>query len=90
MPLDHPNDPDRQIGEVFRRLSSLRDAFGDASLSRCVSAVLVTLGASALAEAEQRAGALAKPTGARQGDIRVTPWSQRTGSEPFDESIGPS
>lgn len=90
MSLDNPHDPDRQIGEIFQKLSALRVACGEAALTRCVSAVLVTLGASAMAEAERRAHALAEPAGARPRDVRVTAWAQRKDSEPFDESIGPS
>ena len=89
MHLDHPHDPDRQIGEVFRRLSSLRETCGEAAVSRCVSALLVTLGASAMAEAERQAAALAEPAGPRPGDVRVTAWAQRTTADPFDESIEP-
>ena len=86
MLLDHPNDPDRQVGEIFRRLSSLREACGEAALTRCVAAVLVTLGASAMAEAEIRARALTEPTGPRPRDVRVTAWAQRTTADPFDRA----
>lgn len=89
MHLDNLNDPDRQIGEIFRRLSSLREACGEAALSRCVTAVLVTLGASALAEAERRARTLAERTCPVTPGVRVTSWAQRKSAEPFDESIEP-
>ena len=49
MNLHEPNlshDPDRQVGEVFRRLSSLKE-LGEDAFERAVRAVLVTLGRAA-------------------------------------------
>ena len=85
------HDPASQVGEIFKRLASARDALGEPSFGRVVSAVLIALAAATLVEAERHAKALAERTGgARPTDVRVTAWNQRKGGEPLDESIGPS
>lgn len=73
------HDPDRQVGEVFRRLSSLK-ALGEDAFARAVQAVLVALGRAAHEEGERRARALAEmTTGPRPGDVRVTAHARRIG-----------
>lgn len=81
MNLHEPNlshDPDRQVGEVFRRLSSLKE-LGEDAFERAVRAVLVTLGRAAHEEGERRAERLAECTAPRSGDVRVSAHAQRRG-----------
>ncbi|KQO76362.1 hypothetical protein [Methylobacterium sp. Leaf88] len=81
MNLHDPNlshDPDRQVGEVFRRLSSLKE-LGEEAFERAVRAVLVTLGRAAHEEGERRARRLAERTAPRSGDVRVTAHARRHG-----------
>ena len=81
MNLHEPNlshDPDRQVGEVFRRLSSLKE-LGEEAFERAVRAVLVTLGRAAHEEGERRARRLAERTAPRSGDVRVTAHARRRG-----------
>jgi len=84
------NDPDRLVGEIFDGLATCRAEMGRASLQRITAAVRVALSAAVLSEAERHAAHLAERTGGpRPGDVRVPAWTQRTGAEPFDESIEP-
>lgn len=81
MNLHEPNlshDPDRQVGEVFRRLSSLKE-LGEDAFERAVRAVLVTLGRAAHEEGERRARRLAERTAPRSTDVRVTAQARRRG-----------
>ncbi|GAA0282549.1 hypothetical protein LNAOJCKE_1476 [Methylorubrum aminovorans] len=81
MNLHDPNlshDPDRQVGEVFRRLSAMKSLNEDA-FDRVVSAVLVALGRAAHEEGERRARALAERTAPRATEVRVTAHARRTG-----------
>ena len=72
------HDPDRQVGEVFRRLSALKSLSEDA-FDRAVRAVLVALGRAAHDEGERRARALAERTHAKPTDVRVTAYARRIG-----------
>ncbi|MET3414577.1 hypothetical protein [Methylobacterium sp. 1030] len=84
------HDPDRIVGQIFEQLATCRAEMGRASLCRVASALRVALGAAVLSEAERHAEHLAERTGGpRPGDARVMSWTQRTGAEPFDESIEP-
>lgn len=82
-----PNrDPDRLVGEVFKRLSALR-ALGidEASFSRAVHAALIALGRAAHDEGERRARALAERAAPERKDVRVTAHARRTGDpDTFD------
>lgn len=75
------HDPDRQVGEVFRRLSAMRSLNEDA-FARVVHAVLVALGRAAHEEGERRARTLAERTAPRAGDARVTAYAQRRRPDP--------
>ncbi|MEL6060207.1 MULTISPECIES: hypothetical protein [unclassified Methylobacterium] len=83
MNLHDPNlsyDPDRLVGELFRRLSSLKGLGIDGGgFSRAVQAALVALGRAAHEEGERRARALAERTGPRPTDVRVTAHARRVG-----------
>ncbi|CAO4145439.1 hypothetical protein LPLAFNJD_LOCUS1941 [Methylorubrum aminovorans] len=89
MNLHEPNlshDPDRQVGEVFRRLSSLKE-LGEDAFERAVRAVLVTLGRAAHEEGERRARRLAERTAPQSGDVRVTAHARRRGDpDGFDNA----
>ncbi len=82
MNLHDPNlqthDPDRQIGDVFRRLSSLK-SLHEEGFGRVVHAVLVALGRAAHEEGERRARRLAERTAPRSTDVRVTAHARRRG-----------
>lgn len=85
------HDPERIVGEIFERLATCQAEMGRASLHRVAAAVRQALGAAVLNEAERNAASLAERTGTpRSTDVRLTPWGQRSGSDPLDESIGPS
>ena len=90
MSLDNPHDPDRQIGEIFQKLSALRVACGEAALTRCVSAVLVTLGASAMPRPSDGPTPLRNRPAPARATSASRPGRSARDSEPFDESIGPS
>ncbi|MCF6949736.1 hypothetical protein L4M90_28690, partial [Klebsiella pneumoniae] len=75
------HDPDRQIGEVFRRLSSMK-SLHEEGFARVVHAVLVALGRAAHEEGERRARTLAERTAPRSGDVRVTAYAQRRRPDP--------
>ena len=72
----HPVTADTQLGEVIRRLFQMR-ALGDGAFSRAIQAVLVTLGRSALEEAELQAAAPAMRVAPDASGVRVTPWGLR-------------
>lgn len=72
------HDPDRQVGEVFRRLSAMKSLNED-GFARVVHAVLVALGRAAHDEGERRARALAERTHAKPTDVRVTAYARRVG-----------
>lgn len=75
-----PHDPDRLVGELFRRLSSLRSlGINEDAFSRAVQAALVALGRAAHEEGERRARRLAERTAPRSGDVRVTAHARRRG-----------
>lgn len=82
MNIHDPNlpthDPDRQIGEVFRRLSSVK-ALNEDGFARVVHAVLVALGRAAHEEGERRARRLAERTAPCSTDVRVTAHARRRG-----------
>lgn len=73
-------DPDRLLGEVFRRLSLMRAELGEYAFARAVQAVLAALGGAALEEAERRARTLRDRTTLSSADVRVTAAAAR----PFD------
>lgn len=59
MPTEPQHDPDRGMGEVFTRVARVRASLGEPVYARAVKALLLTLGAIALEEAERRAKSLA-------------------------------
>lgn len=71
----HSHDPDRQVGEIFRRLSSMRFQFGEDAFERVTKAVFQALGAAAMAEAERHAAYIRHRAGFRPGDygLDLTP-----------------
>ena len=77
---DLPHDPDRLVGELFRRLSALKSlGIDEATFARVVHAALVALGRAAQEEGERRARVLAEFTGPKPTDIRVTAHARRLG-----------
>jgi hypothetical protein len=77
---DLSNDPDRLVGELFRRLSALKGlGIDEGAFSRAVHAALIALGRAAQEEGERRAKALAELTGPRPTDVRVTAHARRIG-----------
>lgn len=74
-----PQDPDSQIGLIFKRLAGIYGSCGEPGLETAVRATLVALGRVALEEGERRARALSERTSPRPGDVRVTAQARRTG-----------
>lgn len=83
------NPSDNMLGLLFSRIFHLRTELGEQAYERSLRALLVALGASALAEAERLARAFEGRTGRRPTDLHATPWTRRTTGEPLDESIEP-
>lgn len=84
----HHATADTQLGEVIRRLFQMR-ALGEGAFSRAIQAVLVTLGRSALEEAELQASVTTGRAMQNGAGVRVTPWGLRRPhdtSEPGDRS----
>jgi hypothetical protein len=80
-----PSDPDRLVGEVFRRMSSLRQVVGDGlAFERSVRAVLAALGRAALDEAELRAASLAERIAPPPPGMRVSSTARRVEFDGFD------
>ncbi|MBD8907194.1 hypothetical protein [Methylorubrum zatmanii] len=80
----YASDPDSLLGILFRRICVLRTELGEAAYERSLRALLVTLGASALDEAERRARDLEERIGTRPSDVRVTATAARRQPEPLD------
>ena len=80
-----PQDPDSQVGLVFRRLSAMRAEFGPGdALDRAVRATLVTLGRVAHEEAEARARHLAERAAPPPPGTRVTSTARRHDADAFE------
>ncbi len=76
-PPHETEDPARQIGEVFRRLSGCQSAYGDAGMSRIVASVLVALGRAAMAVSEMQARHLRERSTPPSPGIRVSSTARR-------------
>ncbi|QEE39840.1 MULTISPECIES: hypothetical protein [unclassified Methylobacterium] len=76
---------DTQFGEVIRRLFQMR-ALGEGAFTRAIQAVLVTLGRSALEEAELQAAVPTMRAAPDASGVRVTPWGLRRRHDPSDPS----
>ncbi|BAR47150.1 hypothetical protein [Methylobacterium aquaticum] len=74
--------PDAQVGQLFRRLSTMRVELGEPAFERTIRDLLKTLGSAALREAEARAQVLRDRGVRRPGDIAVRPFAAR--SSPMD------
>lgn len=73
----HADFFDADVGALFRRLCHLRTELGEPAFERTIHALLQTLGAAALREAEERARLLRDRTEPRPGDIKVIPFGAR-------------
>ncbi|TNC11692.1 hypothetical protein FF100_18830 [Methylobacterium terricola] len=74
-------NPDAQVGQLFRRLSTMRVELGEPAFERTIRDLLQTLGSSAMREAEARARALASRGGRHPSDVWVRPFADRRSSE---------
>ena len=84
-----PQDPNSQVGLVFRRLAGVRETFGEPALERVVRATLVTLGRAAHEEAEARARHLAERTAPPPPAVRVTSTARRHDADAFETGERP-
>ena len=78
------HDPARQVGEVFRRLASAREAFDETAFSRIVRAVLVALGRAVLEEAERQARRLRERTAPGRLGVKVSATARRIDFDGWD------
>ncbi|MCJ2026453.1 hypothetical protein [Methylobacterium sp. J-067] len=79
-----PQDPDSQVGLVFRRLAGVRDTYGEPALERAVRATLVTLGRAAHEEAQAQARHLAERIAPPRPGVRVTSTARRYDADAFE------
>lgn len=82
------DDVDALVGDLFRRLSLMRIELGEGALDRTLRELMKSLGASALAEAERRASALAARTGPHPRGVGATPRNLRRPVDVWEESSG--
>lgn len=78
------HDPDRQVGEIFRRLSSMRFQFGEDAFERVVRAVLQAMGAAAMREAERNAAFLREREALRRRGPGFEPRPRRIPVDDWD------
>lgn len=83
-PPPETEDPARQVGEIFRRLSGCHATYGEAAFARIAAAVLVALGRSALEEAEAQALRLRERSAPAHPGIRVSATARRVDFDAWD------
>lgn len=83
-PLPETEDPTRQVGEIFRRLSGCHVTYGEKAFVRIVAAVLVALGRAAMEEAEAQALRLRERSAPPRPGIRVSATARRVDFDAWD------
>jgi hypothetical protein len=83
-PPPETEDPARQVGEIFRRLSGCQATYGEAGFARIAAAVLVALGRAALEEAERQARHLRERSAPVGPGIRVSATARRVDFDGWD------
>jgi hypothetical protein len=83
-PVPVTDDPARFIGEIFRRLASSRETFGETGFGRIAAAVLVALGRAALEEAERQARHLKERSAPLPPGVRVSATARRVDFDGWD------
>jgi hypothetical protein len=83
-PPPETEDPARQVGEIFRRLSGCQATYGEAGFTRIAKTVLVALGRAAMDEAERQARHLRERTAPAPPGIRVSATARRVDFDNWD------
>lgn len=83
-PPPDTDDPARQVGEIFRRLTLAGETFPSQAFGRIVGAVLVALGKSVLEEAELQAARLRERIAPARPGTRVTATARRVDFDGWD------
>ena len=83
-PPPDTEDPARQIGEIFKRLSGCYAVYGETGFTRIVAAVLVALGRAAMEESERQALRLRERTAPTAPGIRVSSAARRVDFDGWD------
>ncbi|AWN34402.1 hypothetical protein [Methylobacterium radiodurans] len=83
-PPPDTEDPARQVGEIFRRLSGCQSTYGETAFARIVAAVLVALGRAAMEESELQARRLRERTASAGPGIKVSATARRVDFDGWD------
>ena len=83
-PPPDTEDPARQVGEIFRRLSGCQATYGETAFARIVAAVLVALGRAAMEESERQARRLRERTAPASPGVRVSSKARRVDFDGWD------
>lgn len=83
-PPPDTEDPARQVGEIFRRLSGCHATYGETGFARVVAAVLVALGRAAMEESERQARRLRERTAPAAPGVRVSATARRVDFDGWD------
>ena len=83
-PPPDTEDPARQIGEIFKRLSGCQATYGETAFARIVAAVLVALGRAAMEESERQARRLRERTAPSGPGIKVSATARRVDFDGWD------